>query len=154
MTDIEILVSDDQADEIIDSQLLARLAHDVLEDRGILSACELSLCFVNEETIAELNQSYRNHQGPTDVLSFAIDEYGDGGSENSPINAPTMLGDIVVCPAVASCNAKEHQVTLEQELSLLVVHGVLHILGMDHEEDDDAIEMEALEQELLVRFRQ
>jgi hypothetical protein len=64
----------------------------------------------------------------------------------------TLLGDVVICPAVAARNAVEHEVSLDDEVALLVVHGLLHLLGMDHEDDAEAERMEALEQELLTRF--
>jgi probable rRNA maturation factor len=64
----------------------------------------------------------------------------------------TLLGDVVICPAVASRNATERGMAFEDEVALLVVHGLLHLLGMDHEDDGDAVRMEALEQQLLQRF--
>ncbi len=64
----------------------------------------------------------------------------------------TLLGDVVICPAVAARNALEHEVALEDEIALLVVHGLLHLLGLDHEDDAEAERMEALEQDLLNRY--
>jgi probable rRNA maturation factor len=64
----------------------------------------------------------------------------------------TLLGDVVICPSVAAVNATEHEVSLDDEVALLVVHGLLHLLGMDHEKDAEAERMEALEQQLLDRF--
>jgi ssRNA-specific RNase YbeY (16S rRNA maturation enzyme) len=76
---------------------------------------------------------------------------GGGSSFGSPAGLPTLLGDVVICPAVAAANALEHAGSYPEELALLVVHGILHLCGMDHEDDDEATEMEALEQVLLDR---
>ncbi|HEV7585102.1 MAG TPA: rRNA maturation RNase YbeY [Solirubrobacteraceae bacterium] len=91
----------------------------------------LAIEFVDAERIAELNASHRGHAGPTDVLSFPID-----GAE-PPRGAPHELGDVVICPAHTS------------DLREAIVHGVLHLLGMDHETDDG--QMLALQRELLAR---
>ncbi|HET9691695.1 MAG TPA: rRNA maturation RNase YbeY, partial [Acidimicrobiales bacterium] len=101
--------------------------------------------------------------GPTDVLAFPIDDEpaesgrspdsgGTGpGFGSDPDEAPTLLGDVVICPAVAMRNAPEHAGTYDDELALLVVHGVLHLLGMDHMDDEEAEAMEARERELLAK---
>ena len=97
------------------------------------------------------------------MLSFPIeDEPGPtgrspdlGGSGPGALpeeGALTLLGDVVICPVVAARNAVEHEVSLDDEVALLVVHGLLHLLGMDHEDDAEATRMEALEQQLLERF--
>ena len=118
--------------------------------------------------MAELNQRVLGKSGPTDVLSFPLDddvvlggrspdngETGPRGSSAEPDideDLPTLLGDVVICPEVAQRNAPEHAGTYEDEVALLVVHGILHLLGMDHEDEDEAAVMEAREQELLDRF--
>jgi probable rRNA maturation factor len=141
----------------------AELARQVLTARGIKGETEVSLLFVDEDAIAALNEQFLGKTGPTDVLSFPIeDEPGPTGRSpdlggSGPGSLPeegtlTLLGDVVICPSVAARNAEEHEVTFEDEVALLVVHGLLHLLGMDHEEDAEAERMEALEQELLNRF--
>ena len=119
--------------------------------------------FVDEGSIAELNSRFLGKDGPTDVLAFPIDEEpiesgrspdsgGTGpGMPSEPEDMPVLLGDIVICPAVAYRNAPEHAGTYDDELALLVVHGLLHLMGMDHQEDEEAEEMEAKERELLAR---
>ena len=114
-------------------------------------------------SIAELNSRFLGKDGPTDVLAFPIDEEpvesgrspdsgGTGpGLPSEPEDAPVLLGDIVICPAVAFRNAAEHAGTFDDEIALLIVHGLLHLMGMDHDEDDEAEEMEAKERELLAR---
>ena len=114
--------------------------------------------------MAELNSRFLGKDGPTDVLAFPIDEEepaesgrspdsgGTGpGMPSEPEEMPVLLGDIVICPAVAHRNAAFHAGTYEDELAVLVVHGLLHLMGMDHQEDAEAEEMEARERELLSR---
>jgi probable rRNA maturation factor len=118
-----VLVSDRQS-QPVDTDALARLAADVLTAEGRADA-ELSLSFVDEGEMADLHVRYMGEPGPTDVLSFPLDEDG-------------LIGDVVVCPAVADRANPGHP---DQELRLLVAHGVLHLLGYDHEEGDERAEM-------------
>ena len=92
-----------------------------------------------------MNERYLGHEGPTDVLSFPIEDDPSASGE-----LPVLLGDVVVCPEVAFRNAPDHAGTYEDELALLVIHGILHVLGMDHEDPDEADAMEAREQVHLV----
>jgi len=135
----------------------------VLEDRGVKGDAEVSLLFVDETAVAALNERFLGHAGPTDVLSFPIEDEpgptgrspdfgGSGPGTSAEQGALTLLGDVVICPEVAAHNALEHEVSLEDEVALLVVHGLLHLLGMDHEDEAEAERMEALEQQLLKRF--
>ena len=94
---------------------------------------ELTLTFVDESDIADLNAEHMGKAGPTDVLSFPLDD------DDDPIpGVPTLLGDIVISPAVASAQCADHAGTFDDEIALLVVHGVLHVLGHDHAEADEA----------------
>lgn len=166
---IEVFAADEQADEIVDAARWAELARSVLLAEGVRGEAELSLLFVDEVAMAELNKKFMDRDGPTDVLAFPIDPDDldtDRGSRPSdsrgpgPIedpdssDLPRLLGDVVVCPAVARRNAPEHAGTFEEELALLVVHGTLHVLGLDHHEDVEAEAMEKLEREMLQRFYQ
>ena len=129
--------------------------------RGVKGETEVSLLFVDEEAIAALNEQFLGKTGPTDVLSFPIeDEPGPTGrspdfggqraGRRRPSRAPSCCSATSsICPAVAARNAVEHEVSLEDEVALLVVHGLLHLLGMDHENEAEAERMEALEQQLL-----
>ena len=110
----------------------AGLARSVLEAEGVEGPAELALSFVDEADMAELNRRWMDEDGPTDVLSWAIDPPGDDGP------GPVLLGDVVVCPAEAAMNSAD----LGSEVRLLVVHGVLHLLGYDHELEDDRLVME------------
>ena len=158
---IDVFVADEQDDRPVDAHRWAELARKVLSAQGIRGDAELSVIFVDEATIAAHNRQFLNHEGPTDVLSFPIedeplasgrvpDNGGTGpGSFDRAEEVPLLLGDVFICPEVAHRNAPEHAGTYEDELALLLVHGILHLLGMDHERDVDAETMEAREQELL-----
>ena len=158
---IDVFAADEQGDHPIEVARWAELSRKVLAARGVKGETEVSLLFVDEDAIAALNEQFLGKSGPTDVLSFPIeDEPGPTGRSpdlggSGPGSLParrersTLLGDVVICPAVAARNAVEHEVSLEDEVALLVVHGLLHLLGMDHEDDAEAERMEALEQELL-----
>jgi probable rRNA maturation factor len=160
---IEVFAADEQTGHPVDTMRWVRLAQAVLADEGVRGEAELSLLFVDEVAIGDLNKRFLGKDGPTDVLAFPIDEEpvesgrnpdsgGTGpGFATDLDEAPALLGDVVICPAVAARNAPEHAGTYDDELALLVVHGVLHLLGMDHMEDDEAEAMEARERELLAR---
>lgn len=107
--------------------------------------CIVSVAIVSNEEMAELNLQYRGKEGPTDVLSFPCDSPDDMFDEDEPIT----LGDIIIAPEVAAEQARELEHTIEEELNLLLVHGVLHLLGYDHIEDEDASTMQARERSIL-----
>jgi probable rRNA maturation factor len=160
---IDVFAADEQEDHPIAVARWSTLAQQVLAARGVKGENEVSLLFVDEEAMAALNQQFLGKSGPTDVLSFPIEDEpgptgrspdlgGSGPGVSPEEGALTLLGDVVICPSVAAVNAVEHGVSLEDEVALLVVHGLLHLLGMDHEEEAEAERMEALEQELLTRY--
>jgi len=141
----------------------AELARQVLDARGVKGETEVSLLFVDEDAISALHEQFLGKSGPTDVLSFPIEDDpgptgrspdfgGSGPGTAAELGTLSLLGDVVVCPTVAARNAVEHGVAFEDEVALLVVHGLLHLLGMDHQDDAEAERMEALEQQLLDRF--
>ena len=160
---VVVFAADEQSSHPVDTLRWIRLAENVLADEGVRGEAEVSLLFVDEEAIADLNSRFLGKEGPTDVLAFPIDDEpaesgrspdsgGTGpGFASEPDEAPMLLGDVVICPAVAERNAPEHAGTYDDELALLVVHGLLHIIGMDHEDPDEAEAMEARERELLGR---
>jgi probable rRNA maturation factor len=162
---VSVFVADEQHAQPVDMLQWHRLTERVLDAEGIRGNVEVSVLFVDEQTIADLNRRFNSKDGPTDVLAFPIDEdpaeggrspdsggSGPGYTPAEPADLPTLLGDVVICPQVAARNAPEHAGTYDDELALLVVHGLLHLLGMDHDEDDDAVAMETREQDLLARF--
>ena len=143
---VTVVGADEQTPEgdcvAVDVARWCRLAGDVLRHEGRHG--ELTLTFVDRDEIAALNAEHMGQRGPTDVLSFPLDVDGDVAED-----VPVLLGDVVVCPGVAREQAPEHAGTLEDELALLVVHGVLHVLGHDHADRDDTATMRAREIELL-----
>ena len=161
-----VFSADEQTDRPVDTLRWIRLAEAVLHDEGIRGDTEVSILFVDEDTISDLNSRFLGKEGPTDVLAFPIDEEpveggrspdsgGTGpGFSPSPDEAQTLLGDVVICPAVAFRNAPEHAGTYDDELALLIVHGLLHLLGLDHEDPEEAEVMEAKERVLLGRHHQ
>lgn len=128
----------------VDVDRWCRLAAAVLRDEGF--AGELTLTFVDRETIAELNAEYMGDDGPTDVLSFPLDA-GEPVAEGQPV----LLGDVAVCPEIAIAQAADHAGTVVDELALLVVHGVLHVIGHDHAEPDETTLMRTRELDHLQR---
>ena len=159
---IDIYAADEQYDESIDLERWVALANGALTDEGVRGLAEVSLIFLDEPTIAALNHQFMGKEGPTDVLSFPIDnepeptgrvpDAGGSGPGEPPIpEIPQLVGDIVICPAVAARNALEHECSFDDEIALLVVHGVLHLLGWDHAVDAEAERMEARERVLLAR---
>ena len=161
---IEVFGADEQSVRPVDTLRWVRLAENVLSAEGVRGDIEVSLLFVDETSIADLNKRFLGKEGPTDVLAFPIDEEptesgrspdsgGTGpGFTSEPVDQPVLLGDVVICPAVAERNAPGHAGSYDGEMALLVVHGLLHLLGMDHVDSDEAEAMEAKERDLLARF--
>lgn len=123
-----VLISNRQAAPIEHDELIS-LARDTLRGEGVQRA-ELSVSFVDEDEMADLHVRFMGEEGPTDVLSFPLDDVDEDGVR--------LLGDVVIAPAVA---ARNHPDDPEAELRLLLVHGILHVLGYDHEEEAERAEM-------------
>ena len=162
---VEVFAADEQSDVEVDTIRWVRLASNVLQAEGVRGEAELSMLFVDRAAIADLNRRFLSREGPTDVLAFPIDDEGvesgrspdSGGSgpgvvPPEPSELPILLGDVVICPEVARENAADRDRSYDDEMALLVVHGILHLLGMDHTDDDEAAVMEQRERELLDRF--
>jgi probable rRNA maturation factor len=163
--DLEVFGADEQNDVRVDVERWTALARSVLVAQGVHGDVELAVLFVDEASMTALNSQFMEVDEPTDVLAFPIDDdvvemgrWPDAsttGPDRAPVepdDAPLLLGDVVICPAVAARNAPEHAGTIDDELALLVVHGVLHVLGLDHAELGDRQSMQAMERELLTRF--
>ena len=144
---VSVVVADEQNEVAVDATRWARLAAAMLSAEGRLG--ELTLTFVERDEIAALNEEHMGANGPTDVLSFPLDAEVDPADVPAGWG-PVLLGDVVVCPGVAADNAPTHAGTLDDELALLVVHGVLHVLGHDHAEHDETARMRAAELDHLV----
>ena len=130
-----------------------RLAHAVLAAEGAPADVEVGVRFVDEAEMAALNREHLGADGPTDVLAFPID-FADGIPRSDPgvtgeAAAPTMAGDIVICAPVAARNASRRAGAFDDELALLVVHAVLHLIGLDHADPVERAAMQQHERELL-----
>jgi probable rRNA maturation factor len=123
-----ILVSDRQS-EPVDVEGLVELARATLEAEGEARS-ELSISFVTADEMADLHRTYLAEEGPTDVLSFTLDEIGEDDVR--------VLGDVVIAPSAAVANRPEDPAS---ELRLLLVHGILHLFGHDHQDEDDRAAM-------------
>jgi probable rRNA maturation factor len=158
----EVFCADEQGDVAIELERWQALATEVLRAEGVRGLAELSLLFVTEREMAELNTEHMGSTGPTDVLAFPIDAHeaeivlhgvapnrGPDRAPPDPADMPLLLGDVVLCPAVAQRQAAQHAGTLDDELALLIVHGVLHVLGHDHDEPSSREAMRRREVELL-----
>ncbi len=141
-----VFLADEQELDVDGERLLA-LARHVLGECSVPDDMELALLLVDEATMAELNAEHMGGDGPTDVLAFPIDEPGE-----SPPGGPAVLGDVVVCPAVAARQAAQSSRSTDDEVRMLTVHGILHLLGMDHDTPDEERAMFALTDELLASF--
>ena len=128
---------------------IQRCASFVLEKLGIHPDSELSISLVNEDEMSTLHMQWMDEQGPTDVLSFPMDEM----KPNSASNGPGLLGDIVLCPSFAEVQSKKAGHSLQSELELLTVHGILHLLGFDHREAEEEKIMFGLQEKYLSEWR-
>jgi len=169
-TPATVFAADEQHDVPIDLRQWTRLADFVLaeERERVPAGSELSLIFLEEAAIAELNDRFLGSAEPTDVLAFPMDEQDDDARPRSRFpdqggrgpgvpsergERPVLLGDVAVCPAVARRQAEESGTAVEAEVGLLVVHGILHLLSYDHAEQADTAVMERRQEELLRAFR-
>jgi probable rRNA maturation factor len=162
---IQVFGADEQDAIAVDVLRYLRLAQLVLDEERVPPDAEMSVVFVGEDTIADLNERFLEGDGPTDVLAFPIDDDAlpggrqpdqGGRGPGSPADAstpPIVLGDVLVCPAVAGRQAETLGRNLDDELALLVVHGVLHLLDYDHAEPGETVRMQRREAELLGKFR-
>ena len=162
--DVEVYGANEQTGHDIDLGRWVALARNALHAEGVRGEAELSLLFVEEDVMAELNKRFMEVDGPTDVLAFPIDDpieggrwpdSGSTGPDREPPEIgelPMLLGDVVICPSVAARQAPEHAGSFDDEIALLVVHGILHVLGHDHADPEETAAMQAKERELLDRF--
>lgn len=143
----------DEQDSLVDHGLLGRLAGGVLVGEGFGRNCLVDVTLVPEEQMAEMNFRHRGNRGPTDVLALPLQviEPGEGvpgGGEGGP---PIHLGDVVIAPDYVNRQASRVGTRFSQEMALMVVHGVLHLLGYSHDSDRDAEVMEQRERRHLAR---
>ncbi len=135
-----------------DSPGLVRLATFALDQLRIHPLAELSILLVDEATMSAYHEKYMGEPGPTDVLSFPMDELRPPEDDDDP--PVGLLGDIVLCPAVTDRQAREHGRQPREEAEYLLVHGLLHLLGYDHAGDDELAEMFGLKDRIIADWSQ
>ena len=134
----------------IDETVLQRLTDFNLAQLHVSPDAEVAIVLVDEGAMESLHVQWMDEPGPTDVLSFPMDELRPGSAEHP--TAPGLLGDIVLCPQVAEAQAQAAGHSLMDELILLTTHGLLHLLGFDHAEPDEEREMFGLQKSLIEAF--
>jgi probable rRNA maturation factor len=146
---MSVEVNNESGVEVEEAEIAALAGH-VLAAMHVHPQAELSVVLVDEPAIEQLHVQWMDEPGPTDVLSFPMDELRPGTeAEDSP---PGLLGDVVVCPQVAAGQARTAGHSTQEELLLLTTHGILHLLGYDHAEPDEEKEMFSLQRQLLLTF--
>jgi probable rRNA maturation factor len=145
---MSIEVSNESGIDVSEAELVS-VARFVLDKMNVNPAAELSMVLLDTAAMADLHMRWMDLPGPTDVMSFPMDELEPGGRPDAPEPGPGMLGDIVLCPEFAAEQAAAAGHSLGHELALLTIHGVLHLLGYDHAEPDEEKEMLDLQQRLL-----
>jgi probable rRNA maturation factor len=142
----------------VDENALAALARHVLDGMRVHPLAELSVLLVDEAAMSELHEKWMGEPGPTDVLAFPMDElrpgHMSGGADEDGETDPGLLGDVVLCPAVAERQAGQAGHARSEELELLCTHGILHLLGYDHAEPEDHKEMFGLQADLLTAWQE
>ncbi len=130
----------------IDTHALERLAARALEAEGVARPAELSILLADDATVRELNRTYRGADAPTDVLSFS---QAEGAAFARPDGAAPHLGDVAISVDTARRQARQYGQTLQDEVAHLLVHGVLHLVGYDHDRPTDAQAMRMREDAIL-----
>ncbi len=146
---MSIEINNESAIEV-DESALQRLAGYALDIMHVHPDAELAIVLVDEAAMEQLHVQWMDEPGPTDVLSFPMDELRPG-TEEEPAPAG-LLGDVVLCPQVAQVQAETAGHTLLEELLLLTTHGILHLLGFDHAEPAEEREMFGIQRDILVGF--
>jgi probable rRNA maturation factor len=134
----------------VDEAAILRLAAFALDTMHVHADAELAIVLVDEGAMEQLHVQWMDEPGPTDVLSFPMDELRPGTEEQE--TPPGLLGDIVLCPQVAKEQAETAGHSTLDELLLLTTHGVLHLLGFDHAEPDEEKEMFGIQRDILIGF--
>ena len=139
-----------ETDSAVDEVELVDLARYVMAEMRVHPQAELCLRLVDEATMTVLHEKWMDLPGPTDVMSFPMDELRPGRDGEAPELG--VLGDIVLCPTVAAKQAAQAGHATAEEMLLLTTHGILHLLGYDHAEPEEEKEMFELQRHLLLTF--
>ncbi|MBK0868272.1 MAG: rRNA maturation RNase YbeY [Saccharopolyspora sp.] len=137
----------------VDEGTIVSVARYALDRMSVSQLAELSIVLVELNVMSDLHERWMDLPGPTDVMAFPMDEYDSSRRPDSAGSGPALLGDLVLCPAFARDQARKAGHGLLDELHLLTVHGVLHLLGYDHAEPEEEREMFALQNRILADYR-
>ena len=143
---------DEGLEGCLDTGWLQDIAKHVLTARGIGNDTEMGLVIASQQRVRELNKTYRGKDMPTDVLSFTmLTESNDApeASFTTPPDGIKHLGEVIVSYPQATIQAEEHRHSIKREVTILIIHGILHLLGYDHTEDEPAQQMTAIESAIL-----
>ena len=148
---MNIFLADEQ-DEAVDTEPIVTMAERVLLAESVPGHAELAIVLVGSDEMAGYNRRFMERDGPTDVLAFPVEQLVPGQIPTTIANGqPLSLGDIFVCPAVVKDQAAELGVSVGDEMALIVTHGILHLLGYDHNDPADAAVMTVREREFLAK---
>ncbi|MEH7303928.1 rRNA maturation RNase YbeY [Neobacillus drentensis] len=144
----------DETEQLTEEQMLEieRIINFAAKKQNVEQHSEVSVTFVSNERIQEINREYRDKDKPTDVISFAMEELGEGEVELVGADMPRVLGDIIISVPKAMEQAEEYGHSFLRELGFLAVHGFLHLLGFDHMTEKEEKEMFTLQKEILVEY--
>ena len=138
---------------LVDKSRVRKIVRQVLRAEAVTSPCEVSVVFTNAEIVKQLNRDYRGVDEPTDVLAFHMLPHKESGSSFAlPPDGVTHLGEVIISYPQALVQAKEQGHSLQRELALLVIHGILHLLDYDHEKPGDRKKMREREKDLLEKY--
>lgn len=148
---MSVFLADEQS-EPVQAEELRNLAQVVISEEGYPESTEVAVLLVSEKEMAQYNQQFLEREGPTDVLAFPVESLIPGVVPDlDPHGPPLIAGDVVIAPAYVRRQAESYGVTADDEMALMVAHGILHLLGYDHETDEEAGHMEQRERDLLAK---
>jgi len=146
---VSVFIADEQTEPVPLGDL-HHLAELIMKEEGYPEAAEVTLLFVDEGEMTSYNQRFLDRGGATDVLAFPVESLVPGVvPDPDPLGPPLMLGDVVISPSYVRRQAADLGVAFEDEMTLMVTHGILHLLGYDHVDDEEAEKMESRERQLL-----
>lgn len=149
---MSVFLADEQSERVgLDD--LHSLAELVLAEEGYPEDAEVTVLLVDESEMASYNERFLDREGSTDVLAFPVEALLPGVvPDHDPHGPPFVLGDVVIAPSYVRRQADEQGIRFEDEMALMVTHGILHLLGYDHVDDDEAERMEERERHLLAKM--
>lgn len=148
---MSVFLANEQS-EPVNLRVLHELAELVVSEEGYPNSCEVTILLVDENEIAGYNRRFLDRTGPTDVLAFPVEQLLPGVvPEDDPHGPPLVIGDVLISPSYVKRQAGDQGISFDDEMALMVTHGILHLLGYDHDDDADAERMEQRERDLLAK---